>query len=308
MINRLIAADGSAVMVDPSVVYGWREGMSLDVRTYDEIGFFHPKDPSFYDSLDTVIPDDPAMWTIYNSILANGQIDNPVLLHIMRNKNVDPAIIVLDGATRLSCVSKARKKKPTEFAMVPAALFLGSDEDARGAMLRLNSEGRSRSLKAGEMVLVAKRMIDAGHGEHDIGTLTGVSRIPGCAANLACIASRGCHELIKAMDEGILDIAQAAMLARNPPDFQVAQVEVARRGGRILFTTSRKGGRKLPESAGKLRMLRAAERNLDVIADVLDMHGDRESRERIKTVFRQLAVIRAKILENERAVKNQHAS
>lgn len=301
-IEALLVSGGVPIQVDPSVLFGWREGFALDVRAYAERDLQHPKDPDFYDSLEHTVPD-PEIWGIYKGIRDSGQVDDPILVFLHREDRKSPyEIFVLDGATRTSCVSFLRGKFPQRFRTIPMQLFEGTLTEAKGEMVRRNLEDRNRTLKASELVYAIGRLIKGGMSEFKAAKLCGIENRSGLSRNCINIFENGSPDLLKALEEDVLNIQQAARLSRLPKDQQDVQVRNARSGKAVRFDgrSDDEPKKALPIYAGELRMCTGIQRKLDSIQDFLEMHGNEEQRELLRRAFGNLNCIRHKIQAKDR--------
>lgn len=301
-VEALVASGGMPIQIDPSVLFGWREGEALDVRAYAAMDLQHPKDPDFYDSLCHTVPD-PEIWTIYKGIRDSGQVDDPILVFLHREDRKSPyQIFVLDGATRTSCVSFLREKFPEKFKTIPVQLFEGTLTEAKGEMIRRNLEDRNRTLKPAELVYAVGRLVDGGMSEFKAAKLCGIENRSGLARNCINIHHGGSPELLKALEEEIFTIQQAARLSRLPEYKQNLQVRNAREGKAVRYDgkTGDEPKKALPLYAGELRMCKGIQKKLDSIQDCLEVYGDEEQRNILRKAFGNLNRIRMKIQAKER--------
>jgi hypothetical protein len=301
-IEALLASGGMPIQIDPSVLFGWREGEALDVRAYAAVDLHHPKDHDFYDSLHHSVPD-PEIWTIFKGIRDSGRVDDPILVFLHReNRQMPYQIFVLDGATRTSCVSFLRGKFPHKFKTLPMCLFEGTLSEAKGEMVRRNLENRSRTLKPAELVYSIGRLLDAGVSEFDAAKICGIESRSGLARNCANIHEKGSKNLLKALENGIIDIQQAARLSSLPESQQNIQINNALNKETIHYNgkTSDKPKKMLPIYAGQLRMCKGIEKKLDSIQDCLNVYGDENQRKLLKKAYGSLHCISKKILAKDR--------
>lgn len=274
-IDLLLSSGGVPVRIDPTVLFGWREGEALDVRAYSSMRLQHPKDPDFYDSLSQTVPD-PEIWSIYKGIRDSGGVDDPILVFLHReNRNKPYEIFVLDGATRSSCISYLRSEKPGSFQTIAAKLFEGSLTQARGEMIRRNLESRSRILKPYELVNAVGNLVAAGVNEFEAARLCGIESRSGLAKNCINVFKDAKTSLLKALEEEIFTIQEAARLSRLPESKQNDQVENARQGKTVRFDGKDEQAPKkaLPKFSSELRICRGIEKKLDAICECLDVNG-----------------------------------
>jgi len=308
-IEALLASGGMPIQIDPSVLFGWREGQALDVRAYTAMDLQHPKDPDFYDSLCDTVPD-PEIWTIFKGIRYSGQVDDPVLVFLHREDRQSPyQIFVLDGATRTSCVSFLREEFPQKFRTIPVQLFEGTLTEAKGEMVRRNLEDRSRTLKPAELVYAVGRLVNGGMNEFQAAKLCGIESRSGLARNCVNIHDGGSPALLKALEEEIFNIQQAARLSRLPEFQQNIQVRNAREGKAVQYDgkTGDEPKKMLPIYAGELRMCKGIERKMDSVQDCLNAHGDEEQRRLLKEAYGFLHCIIRKVQAKDRVDSAERA-
>lgn len=274
-IDLLLSSGGIPVRIDPTVLFGWREGESLNVRAYTDMRLQHPKDPDFYDSLSSTVPD-PEIWTIYKGIRDNGDVDDPILVFLHREDRKSPyEIMVLDGATRVSCISYLREKNPKKFQTIPVRLFEGSLTEARGEMVRRNLEARSRVLKPYELVQAVGNLVEAGVEEFEAARLCGIENRSGLARNCINVFEGAGPALLKALKDEVFTIQQAARLSRLAESKQNTQVQNALEG-KVVHYDGKSGAtpvKNLPKHSGQLRICRSIEKGLDAIMECLEANG-----------------------------------
>jgi hypothetical protein len=134
--------------IEPEYLLGFRDGDCADLSEYADLKFPHPKPQDYYkvEYDEQMQPKGDAEFiNIYNDITRTSKIDDPILIYFYRGR-----ILVLNGMTRLSVIGQHRQIQPGFMRRIPFRLFVGSENLARGEMVRLNLDGRQRVIKPKE--------------------------------------------------------------------------------------------------------------------------------------------------------------
>jgi hypothetical protein len=240
--------------IEPEYLFGWREGSGLDVESYDGVGFTHPKPHKYYhmEFNEAGEPErskcDPEFLSIYDSIVQSNKIDEPITVYFFGGK-----ILVLDGATRVSCISYRRRMQPGFMDKVPYRLFTGPEDQARGHMIRLNLDGRKRVIRHDEFVKAVLRLRGQMYDLPRIKEIISGNERGNYALNhQITVAYYGCAELNKRVAAKTIPLNIAA---------QIAEVNDA--GKQIELIKSLKG----TESVGDVKL---KTRGIQHIGDQID--------------------------------------
>lgn len=153
-------------MVVPEAILGFQEGAAVDLKPYDQIDFTHPRQEIYY-SLDNA-----QFKEKFDDITATGDIEDPIVVFPYTSDG-KTEILCLDGVTRLSIIGLYREKNPDAFRRIKCMLFRGTFEQAKGAMVRYNLEGRSTPLSGAELMDSIDRFVKWGWEDAEILTLLG---------------------------------------------------------------------------------------------------------------------------------------
>lgn len=224
---------GGAGNIPPEVIHGYKTGAPVNFNLYDEIGFHHPKRKAYYDGLYNLKRADSAIVNIYEGIKTKGTIDDPLIVYVV-GAGSDAKLIVLDGATRLSCISFIRNEDPSAFKTVPVILFKGSRDEARVEMVRRNREGNSRPLDCDELAEAIRRFQKWGWTDEEIRERLSIpERSKQLISKYLNLYDNGIPELKQVLRAGMVSLHAAFTIARLPSKKQMAQVKKIQQGKKI---------------------------------------------------------------------------
>lgn len=149
------------MLIEPEKIHGFRVGKPLDFSAYVKLGWEHPRNPDYYDLSNTENAD-PQILAYFNGINQSNAIDDPIEVFIDGDK-----LIVLDGATRLTCIAFIKLGNPERFGKIPVTLFKGTREAARIRMVKRNWDGHKKPLSAFEFAMAVYKL--AGEDDEDAG-------------------------------------------------------------------------------------------------------------------------------------------
>jgi len=164
------ASASRPTIIEPELIFGWKEGEVIDFNEYEKIGFYHPKEKSTYSM------DNQFFQELYDLIKEREEIDDPIILYPYSVED-SYVLVVIDGATRLSIVSKVRNENPDFFKMIPVRYFNGTVEEAMGEMIRRNLENRTRPLTSYELVEAIKRFVNSNWNNNEISERLGINSV-----------------------------------------------------------------------------------------------------------------------------------
>lgn len=289
-VEKLKASGGDVVFIPPQVILGYSPGRALRLSYYARLNMPHPKPQSYYDSLEEPAPD-PEIWQIYKGIERSCEIDTPITVYLKTDETREEKILVLDGATRTTCISFVRKNKPNAFKVIPVVLFDGTEDEARREMIMRNVDGRSRALKSHELVDAVGKLHDEGRDEQEIGKVCGINDRSGLTRCCILVHEGASSGVRKAMRRGFLDIMQAARLSRLSHEKQDLQAANAMKGYTIRYDglDGRAPKKQINSSMGELRRLKGIERKLDNVSDFFTSgQMDPEKARRCRQIMQEL--------------------
>lgn len=198
--------------IEPEYLFGFRDGDCADLSGYMDLKFPHPKPQEYYKITynDQMQPKgDPEFVKIYLDITRTGKIDDPILVYFYHGR-----ILVLNGMTRLSVVGQHRKLQPGFMRRVPFRLFVGSENMARGEMVRLNLDGRQRVIRPKEFFTMIQAYKDNNMTVGEIRKMISGSATGNYEINSTInVAYFGCNRLQKLFLEKKIPIGHAAEIA-----------------------------------------------------------------------------------------------
>lgn len=214
----------------PEAVSGFRVGKHMDLAYYSSIGFEHPRDHDYYDPANN----NPEFMAILEGIRNGKDFDNAIVVYPYEMENGEWELLVLDGATRLSCAGIVKGEDPDTFRRVDAVIFKGNEIEAKAAMVRRNMSGRNRSLSDPELVAAIRRFDSYGWTVQEICERLGQTEkfIPKINSALV-IGERLIPELLKRFEDGDMKFTVAKKTAEKAPREQKAILKDIQGGKKV---------------------------------------------------------------------------
>ena len=156
--------ESESVSIYPEALFGFRVNNHVDLDKYSEIGFHHPKNPHYYDLRNN----DPKFLEICNGIWMHNKLDDQPLVYPYMFEDGTKALLVLDGATRLSAIGYGKGRDQNMFRRISVQVFRGNEKEARFEMIRRNYDGNKRDLNNWELANSIHRLYSSGNSKEEI--------------------------------------------------------------------------------------------------------------------------------------------
>jgi hypothetical protein len=224
----------------PEAICGFRTGDHLDFDLYKNLDFPHPKakDNAGYYKINSNHEQSHKFSHIMEGIESSMSIDNPILIYLYEDKKGNKEILVLDGATRMSCIGYIKGRYPKSFGNVQVQLFVGTDDAARVEMMRRNLPGRTREISPDEMIEMAKFHNKRGVPHTKIAEMIGLTNVSHIAS-LINLDKRAGRKVIEAFYSKKLSIKDAEEISQRPEREQEKLLEKFQTHGRKVLRDER---------------------------------------------------------------------
>jgi len=261
--GKILKKASSLSVINPIALMGFHSGEPIDFKLYESLGFNHPKSHDYYKLTFNENGDaqgDSRLVDIYNGILQKGIIDDPIIVYPL-NREGSTDILILDGATRTTCISYIIQKNPELFKKIPITVFVGTEDEAKAEMVRRNLSERSRCLSDVEVMYSIRNFINMGWTKNEISERLGKDQIKWrpILDNYIKASESLIPELVKSWEEGKLNRSAAFEAAKATVEEQESVAEIINKGDKVKGSDIRKKNSEKREMRPKQRLTTVAE-------------------------------------------------